>query len=36
MQISGEEGKEIIVSGAWLMRGDSIQPLQDCNDDANW
>lgn len=36
MQITGEEGKELIVSGAWLMRGDTIKHLQDANDDANW
>lgn len=36
MQITGEEGKELIVSGAWLIRGQSIQPMVDANDDANW
>lgn len=36
MQISGKEGEELIVSGAWLIRGQSMQPLMDANDDANW
>ncbi|CAM9297359.1 unnamed protein product, partial [Chrysoparadoxa australica] len=36
MQITGEEGKELIVSGAWLIRGQSIDPLVQANDDANW
>lgn len=36
MQITGKEGEELIVSGAWLIRGQSIQPLVDANDDANW
>ena len=36
MQISGKEGEELIVSGAWLIRGQSMQPLKDANDDANW
>jgi elongation factor 1-gamma len=36
MQITGEEGKELIVSGAWLMRGDTVKHLCDANDDANW
>ncbi|CAM9242626.1 unnamed protein product [Ascophyllum nodosum] len=36
MQITGKEGEELIVSGAWLIRGQSIQPLMDANDDANW
>lgn len=36
MQITGKEGEELIVSGAWLIRGQSIQPMVDANDDANW
>lgn len=36
MQITGKEGDELLVSGAWLIRGQSIQPMQDANDDANW
>ena len=36
MQITGEEGKELVVSGAWLMRGDTVKHLCDANDDANW
>mmetsp|Transcript_930 Transcript_930/g.1397 ORF Transcript_930/g.1397 Transcript_930/m.1397 type:complete len:424 (+) Transcript_930:83-1354(+) len=36
MQISGEEGKELLISGAWLFRGDTVQHLCDANDDANW
>lgn len=36
MQITGEEGVELLVSGAWLIRGQSIQPMVDANDDANW
>jgi len=34
MWILGEEGKNIEISGLWLMRGDSIKPLIDANDDA--
>lgn len=36
MQITGKEEEELIVSGGWLIRGQSIQPLMDANDDANW
>jgi elongation factor 1-gamma len=36
MQISGVEGTELLISGAWLFRGDSIKHLCDANDDANW
>lgn len=36
MQITGKEGDELLVSGAWLIRGQSIQPMIDANDDANW
>lgn len=36
MQITGKEGDELLVSGAWLIRGQSIQPMVDANDDANW
>lgn len=36
MQITGKEGEELVVSGAWLFRGQSVQPMIDANDDANW
>jgi len=39
MWILGEEGKKIEITGLWLIRGDSIQPLLTANDDAehyNW
>jgi len=39
MWILGEEGKKIEITGLWLIRGDSIKPLLDANDDAehyNW
>ena len=38
MQIVGDANKMEII-GCWMMRGDSIQPLLDCNPDAeyyNW
>ena len=34
MTIRGEEGKLMKVTAYYLIRGDSIQPLIDCNDDA--
>ncbi len=36
MQITGEEGKELIVSGCWLMRGQDMKYFLEANDDANW
>ena len=34
MTIRGEEGKGMKITCYYLIRGDSIQPLIDCNDDA--
>jgi len=34
MNIRGEEGKDMKISAFYLIRGQSIQPLIDCNDDA--
>ena len=34
MTIRGEEGKSMKITAYFLIRGDSIKPLTDCNDDA--
>jgi hypothetical protein len=34
MTIRGVEGQEMKITAYYLIRGDSIQPLIDCNDDA--
>merc|ERR1712224_60029 len=36
LQIIGKEGGPMEVIGCWLMRGQSIQPLLDCNPDAEY
>merc|ERR1712146_140962 len=34
MTIRGEEGKQMKITAYFLIRGDSIEPLLKCNDDA--
>lgn len=36
MTIRGEEGKDMKITAYFIIRGDSIQPLIDCNDDASF
>jgi len=36
MDVLGTEETTLEIKGVWLLRGDTVEHLQQANDDANW